>query len=64
LPNLPTSKLVESGQQIPLKNHIKDILNHYDIVQAPRDLLNGLTLPKEGRFFMVVPENPQQWWDE
>ena len=46
------------------KKHLDDILEHYDIIMAPTDILQGIQLPTNGQFFMVQPENPNQWWEE
>jgi len=64
LPNLPTSVLIEQGEQVTLKAHIKDVLMHYDIVQAPVTLLDGIEIPETGRFFKINPIDQEQWWTQ
>lgn len=62
LPQLATAQQIEQGMPVSLKAHIKDILKHYDVYQMPGSFLDGLTLPSEGKFFLVTPEDPQAWW--
>jgi hypothetical protein len=62
LPNLPTSHLIENGEKVTFSSHLKDVLKFYDIIPAPSSLLEGIQIPQEGSFFMVMPENPEAFW--
>lgn len=47
-----------------MKDHIKDILQHYDVIQVPRDFYEGVMLPQNGKFFVMTPENPELYWQD
>jgi hypothetical protein len=64
LPNLPTSEYIRTGVPVTFKQHLNDIIKHYDIISMPKSFLRGLQLPEQGRFFLVEPENPDTWWSE
>ena len=53
LPDLETASLIEQGARVSLKSHLRDIMKLYDVFWAPTSFLEGLVLPKEGRFFVV-----------
>ena len=54
---------MQAGVPISLREHIKEILKNYDIVQVPNTFLGNLRLPEQGRFFVVNPENPETFWN-
>eukprot|EP00347_Sterkiella_histriomuscorum_P010842 403374716 len=64
--NLITSQKIENGVPVTLSSHISDILKHYDILPAPKNLLGNIQLPSEGRFFLIrpTPETENQWWSQ
>eukprot|EP00347_Sterkiella_histriomuscorum_P003122 403365506 len=64
--SLITSQKIENGVPVTLSSHISDILKHYDILPAPRNLLGNIQLPNEGRFFLIrpTPETANQWWSQ
>jgi hypothetical protein len=60
---LGTAKLLESGLPVSFHHHLKDILKHYDVVQVPTSFLGDLSLPKLGKFFLITPELPDDFWN-
>jgi hypothetical protein len=55
--------IFDGTKPISMRQHIKDILQHYDVVQVPRSFLGSeVRLPEQGRFFMVQAENPNLFW--
>lgn len=54
---LPTAQMLGQGQNVSLRAHIKDIMQHYDIVRVPQSFLEGIHLPESGRFFLIKPED-------
>ena len=59
---LQTSQQIEQGLPISFRKHIQDILEHYDIIEVPKSFLEGILIPEEGKFFLVQPENPEEFW--
>lgn len=55
--------MIGKGQRVALREHIKDILKNFDVVQVPASFLADLKLPEQGRFFIVQPENPEAFWN-
>jgi hypothetical protein len=39
------------------------VLKHYDVISVPKSFIEGVKIPENGRFFIVKPENPTEWWE-
>lgn len=55
LPYLPTTSKILNGEAVPFKDHYKEILKYYDIIQVPKSFINGASIDSKGFFFDVKP---------
>ncbi len=64
IPGLPTSERILSGEQIPFKLHVRDILKYYDVIPVSPSFIQGVEIPNNtGNFFLVKPES-NGWWEK
>ena len=43
--------MIERGEKVSLHQHLKDIMEHYEVVKLPLDIIEGCEIPKNGSFY-------------